>query len=76
MMEDIEGVKERIPNDILDEFGILDDMEMYQEENQEEVEEDDGEEWWSADEALEGIDVGEVTIEIKPSEEDEEGEDK
>jgi hypothetical protein len=38
MMEDIEDVKERIPSDILDEFGILDDMEMYQEENQDEDE--------------------------------------
>ena len=73
MMEDIEGVKERIPSDILDEFGIIDDMTYYQEENAKE--DDDGEEWWSADEALEGIDVGEVTIEFGNSEDEEVEED-
>jgi hypothetical protein len=67
MSEDIDGVKERIPSDILDEFGIIDDMIYYQEESKEEVLEDDGEDWWDAEEALQGIDYGEVTIEIGSS---------
>jgi hypothetical protein len=41
MSEDIDIVRERIPTDILDEFGIIEEMEMYQEENEEEIDLDD-----------------------------------
>ena len=78
MMEDIEEVKERIPSDILDEFGIIDDMTYYQEEANEDSEDEEevifDDEDLSIEEQLE--EISDEFDEVMAQDAKEKGEDK